>query len=164
MEHEDSGSLSSRLPMDKLINSNRGHKIDKGFNSLPINCKSALQERNGCYNAQMPKRGCVCGYPSKSSWRDSQRPLCYTCITSRKVLQSGYWWQTLFKDVTTCVKYCDKRQRAAMPRAVDMNPLTSIIVSKPSEKWGLDFIGPISPAARGTQARYILVGIDYCTK
>ena len=43
-------------------------------------------------------------------------------------------------------------------------PLHPIAVNKPFEKWGLDFIGPISPAARGSQARYIITGTDYVTK
>lgn len=43
-------------------------------------------------------------------------------------------------------------------------PLHPITVNKPFEKWGLDFIGPISPATRGSQARYIVTGTDYVTK
>lgn len=43
-------------------------------------------------------------------------------------------------------------------------PLIRITASQPFEKWGIYFIGPISPAAKYTQARYIIVAIDYCTK
>ena len=43
-------------------------------------------------------------------------------------------------------------------------PLHPVAVNKPFEKWGLDFIGPISPATRGSQARYIITAIDYVTK
>ena len=32
------------------------------------------------------------------------------------------------------------------------------------KKWGIDFVGPISPSAINSQARYIIVAIDYFTK
>lgn len=43
-------------------------------------------------------------------------------------------------------------------------PLCPILAQAPFEKWGLDFIGPISPPARRTNARYILIAIDFLTK
>lgn len=42
--------------------------------------------------------------------------------------------------------------------------LIGILADHPFEKWGIDFIGPISPAAKHTQARYIIVAIDFFTK
>lgn len=32
------------------------------------------------------------------------------------------------------------------------------------EKWGLDFVGPIEPAAHPSGNKYILVATEYCTK
>ena len=32
-------------------------------------------------------------------------------ITSHKILQSGFYWRTLFKDCFEWVKHCDKFQR-----------------------------------------------------
>ena len=38
------------------------------------------------------------------------------------------------------------------------------LASQPFEKWGIDVMGPISPTARNSQARYIIVATDYFTK
>ena len=35
---------------------------------------------------------------------------------------------------------------------------------QPFEIRELDFVGPIGPATKGAQARYIIAGTDYCTK
>jgi hypothetical protein len=43
-------------------------------------------------------------------------------------------------------------------------PLHPVLPQLPFEKWGLDYVGPIKPAARGSQARYIIVATDYMTK
>jgi hypothetical protein len=43
-------------------------------------------------------------------------------------------------------------------------PLHPVMPQAPFEKWGIDYVGPIKPAARGSQARYIIVATDYLTK
>ena len=43
-------------------------------------------------------------------------------------------------------------------------PLHPVLPQSPFEKWGLDYVGPIKPVARGSQARYIIVATDYMTK
>lgn len=43
-------------------------------------------------------------------------------------------------------------------------PLVPILAQAPFEKWGIDFFGPISPASRSGQKRYILVATVYVTK
>ena len=85
-------------------------------------------------------------------------------ITARKIMLTGYWWPTLFKDCTLFVRGCDECQRCSKPGKQDFMPLHPMAVNKPFEKWGLDFFGPISPAARGSQARYIITTTDYVTK
>ncbi|MCO5610456.1 hypothetical protein L7F22_064694 [Adiantum nelumboides] len=85
-------------------------------------------------------------------------------LTARKVLQSGYWWPTLFKDASLFAKGCDECQRYKTTQRKDRMPLHPIKVTQPFQKWGLDFVGPISPAARNTQSRYIIVATVYVTK
>ena len=43
-------------------------------------------------------------------------------------------------------------------------PLTGIIATQSFKKWEIDFMGPISPTAKHTKARYIIVAMDYYTK
>ena len=38
------------------------------------------------------------------------------------------------------------------------------LLLNPFQKWGLDIVGPFTPAAARTGNRYILVATDYCTK
>ena len=85
-------------------------------------------------------------------------------ITTRKVLQVGLWWPTLFKDAHQYVQHCDVCQRAKKPINHDHMPLHHVFPHAPFEKWGIDYVGPIKPAARGSQARYIVVATDYLTK
>ncbi|KAJ9561319.1 hypothetical protein OSB04_006479 [Centaurea solstitialis] len=57
-------------------------------------------------------------------------------LTARKVLESGFYWPTIFKDAHTLVKACDACQRT-------------------------DFMGPF-PESQGN--KYILVAVDYVSK
>ena len=43
-------------------------------------------------------------------------------------------------------------------------PHQPILPLEPFQKWGLDFVGPFTPAATCTGNKYILVATDYCTK
>ena len=67
--------------------------------------------------------------------------------TACKVLQASLWWPTLFNDVVKFVKRCDPYQRATKPQNWDRMPLSINLATQPFEKWGIDFVGPISPAA-----------------
>ena len=55
-------------------------------------------------------------------------------------------------------------QRATRPTNQDYMPLHPVLSQLPFEKWGLDYVRPIKPATRGSQARYIIVATDYMTK
>eukprot|EP00253_Pinus_taeda_P033683 PITA_33683 len=82
--------------------------------------------------------------------------------TSHKVLQIGYYWPTIFKDVKKFTQACDSCQRAGRPGPADEMPLRPQLVIEPFERWALDFVGPINPSSN--QRTYILVVTDYVTK
>ena len=84
-------------------------------------------------------------------------------ITVRKVLDSGYWWPTLYKDTYKYRQTCHECQKiGGLPKSVS----TKLITTLPTEsfmKWGLDFVGPVKKTWH-TGKRYILVATDYATK
>jgi len=65
--------------------------------------------------------------------------------TGHKVLQTGYYWPTIFKDAKKFIQACDSFQRAGCPSQSDEIPLNSQLVIEPFEQWALDFVGPINP-------------------
>ena len=81
--------------------------------------------------------------------------------TAEKVLQSGFYWPTLFKDAYTFCKLCDKCQMTGRITRKDMMPLTPILEVEIFDLWGIDFMGPF-PLSYGNQ--YILVAVDYVSK
>ena len=83
--------------------------------------------------------------------------------TTRNILWSGLWWPTLNFDAAQFVKRCEECQRSKPPTTYDRMPLRPLMATRAFAKWGIDFIGPIKPPARGSHAEYILVA-DYLTK
>jgi hypothetical protein len=69
-------------------------------------------------------------------------------ITTYKVLNSGYYWPTLFKDAKSYVKNCDNCQRMGKPVQSDEMPLQPKVLIEPFERWDLDFVGPITPMSK----------------
>ncbi|KAM2032528.1 hypothetical protein ACFX1T_014532 [Malus domestica] len=81
--------------------------------------------------------------------------------TAAKVLQSGFWWPTLFKDAHTFVSTCDRCQRIGNISSRHQMPLNNILEVELFYVWGIDFMGPF-PSSYGKQ--YILVVVDYVSK
>jgi hypothetical protein len=82
--------------------------------------------------------------------------------TTYKVLHSGYYWPTIFKDAKKFVRSCDGCQRMGKPVQRDEMPLQPKVLIEPFERRALDFVGPITPTSKGKN--YILVCMDYVTK
>lgn len=85
-------------------------------------------------------------------------------ITVKKIRDAGYWWPSMHRDTYKYIQGCDPCQRMGKPTASSHWPLTPILPLAPFEKWGIDFIGPISPVAQCTQNCYIILATDYATK
>lgn len=81
--------------------------------------------------------------------------------TAAKVLQSGFYWPTLFQDARELVLQCDRCQRTGNISKRNEMPLHGILEIEIFDVWGLDFMGPF-PSSRGN--KYILVGVDYVSK
>ena len=80
---------------------------------------------------------------------------------ARKVLDSGFYWPTLFQDAYIVCKTCEKYQRngsLAHRQEMIQNP---ILVCEIFDIWGIDFMGPF-PAS--SHLMYILLVVDYVSK
>ena len=62
--------------------------------------------------------------------------------TTTKVLQSGFYWPTLFKDAHNFVANYDKCQRMGNISKRDEPPMNPILEVKLFDLWGMDFMGP----------------------
>ena len=62
--------------------------------------------------------------------------------TAHKILQSGFYWPTIFKDCFEWVKLCDQCQRMGNIIKMHEMPLHGILVVQLFNLWGIDFMGP----------------------
>ncbi|WJX91525.1 hypothetical protein P8452_73291 [Trifolium repens] len=81
--------------------------------------------------------------------------------TAAKVLQSGFFWPTLFKDAYKYVQRCDSCQKVGGISRRNEMPLQNILVVEVFDCWGIDFVGPF-PSSFSNE--YILVAVDYVSK
>ncbi|XP_058765799.1 uncharacterized protein LOC131639312 [Vicia villosa] len=81
--------------------------------------------------------------------------------TSEKVLQSGLYWPTLFKDAQMTVKECDRCQRTGNISRRNQMPQKGILEVELFDVWGIDFMGPFPPSFG---KNYILVAVDDVSK
>ncbi|KAL9371998.1 hypothetical protein Peur_034242 [Populus x canadensis] len=81
--------------------------------------------------------------------------------TTAKILQCGFYWPTMFKDVHAFCVACDRCQRLGNLTRRNMMPLNPILVLEIFDCWGIDFMGPF-PSSFGYQ--FILVAVDYVSK
>ena len=81
--------------------------------------------------------------------------------TAHKILQSGFYWPTLFRDCAEWVKICDRCQKIGNISSRNEMPLRGIMVVKIFDVWGIDFMGPFPPSFGNL---YILLAVDYVSK
>ena len=81
--------------------------------------------------------------------------------TAAKILQAGFFWPTLFKDVREYVLRCDKCQRTGNISRRHEMPLNGILEVELFDVWGIDFMGPFPSSCNN---KYILVVVDYVSK
>ncbi|KAL4283147.1 hypothetical protein GQ457_16G015010 [Hibiscus cannabinus] len=81
--------------------------------------------------------------------------------TAAKVLQSGFYWPTLYKDSYNFYKSCDRCQRTGNKSRRHEIPLQNILEVELFDVWGIDFMGPF-PSSFGNL--YILLAVDYVSK
>ena len=78
-----------------------------------------------------------------------------------KVLQSRFYWLSIFKDSHAHVKHWDKCQRTwIISQRNEMN-LENILEVEVFDCWAIDFIGPL-PSSFSKE--YILLVVDYISK
>ncbi|XP_057792999.1 uncharacterized protein LOC131009358 [Salvia miltiorrhiza] len=81
--------------------------------------------------------------------------------TARKILDCGFYWETIFKDSYNFCKNCDKCQRTGNISSRNEMPQVPILVCEIFDIWGMDFMGPF-PSSFGNS--YILLAVDYVSK
>jgi len=75
-----------------------------------------------------------------------------------KVLQSEFFWPSLFKDAHDHATQCDQCQRMGEISRRNEMPLQNIMEVEVFDCWGIDFVGPL-PLSFDNE--YILVAVDY---
>ena len=80
---------------------------------------------------------------------------------AHKILQSGFYWPTIFRDYAEWVKLCDRCQNIGNISNINEMPLQGILVVKIFDVWGIDFMGPFPPSFGNL---YILLAVNYVSK
>ena len=81
--------------------------------------------------------------------------------TAQKILQSGFYWPTIFRDCVEWVKLCDRCQKIGNISSRNEMPLRGIMLVQIFDVWGIDFMGPFPPSFGNL---YILLAVDYVSK
>ena len=79
-------------------------------------------------------------------------------ITLHKILQEGYVWPSVQKDVHHWCSSC-KRCQSFGKRVLKPKLCKTILAFDVFEKWGIDVVGPLPITSRGKS--YILIAVDY---
>jgi len=66
-------------------------------------------------------------------------------IMQRKILDVGYWWPIMYRDVHDYCRSCDACQKTRRLTTQSLAKLVTSFLKEPFIKWGFDFVGPIKP-------------------
>jgi hypothetical protein len=78
-----------------------------------------------------------------------------------KVLQSGFYWPTMFKDARVFVTACDRCQHAGNISRRNEMPFSNILEVELFDIWGIDFMRPFPSSYNN---KYILLAVGYISK
>ena len=81
--------------------------------------------------------------------------------TSDKILQSGFYWPTIFKDAHHFYSKCLQCQATLNISKQDEMPMRPILEVEIFDLWGINFMGPFPPS---DGKEYILAAVDYVSK
>ncbi|XP_022152369.1 uncharacterized protein K02A2.6-like [Momordica charantia] len=81
--------------------------------------------------------------------------------TAAKVLQSGFFWPSIFQDAHIFTQGCNCCQRSGNLTRKHEMPLNPILEVELFDVWGINFMGPFPPSFGKT---YILLAVDYVSK
>ena len=81
--------------------------------------------------------------------------------TADKILQSGFYWPSIFKDAHHFYTECLKCQAAINISKRDEMQMRPILEVEIFDLWGIGFMGPFLPS---DGKEYILVVVDYVSK
>ena len=81
--------------------------------------------------------------------------------TADKIMQSGFYWPSIFKDAHHFYTECLQWQAVINISKRDEMPMRPILEVEIFDLWGIDFIGPFPPS---DGKEYILVAVDYVSK
>ncbi|XP_072073990.1 uncharacterized protein [Arachis hypogaea] len=78
-----------------------------------------------------------------------------------KILQSGFYWPSIFKDAREFVSQCNECQRTGGLTRKNEMPQKYILEVELFDIWEIDFMGPFPPSY---SFKYILVAVEYVSK
>ena len=81
--------------------------------------------------------------------------------TAQKVLDSGFFWPSLFKDAYDFCKSCDRCQRVGNIARRNEMVQKPMMFCEIFDVWGMDFMGPF---VNSNGFLYILLAVDYVSK
>jgi hypothetical protein len=110
---------------------------------------------------------CVDNQESNDLMTDFHKGLCgghhASQTTMHKILRVGYYWPMIFHDVHQFVRSCQQCHLFTRKQHLSSLPLHHVIVERPFQQWGLDFIGEFKDNSNNG-FRWVLTTTDYFTR